>query len=71
MNWLDEVVAAVSVAPWHCCSTRTRVEFGGKNLRSQVPKKMIKNTTNIPPVKVLPARLTPRPQRAEWRKKSE
>ena len=22
--------------PWHCCSTRTRVEFAGKNLRSQV-----------------------------------
>lgn len=34
----------------HCCSTRTRVEFGGKNLRSQVfSKKMIKNTTNTPP----------------------
>jgi len=31
--------------PWHCCSTRTRVEFGGKNLRNQVfSKKMIKNT---------------------------
>jgi hypothetical protein len=31
--------------PWHCCSTRTRVEFGGKNRRSQVfSKKMIQNT---------------------------
>ena len=30
---------------WHCCSTRTRVEFVGKNRRSQVfYKKMIKNT---------------------------
>ena len=35
---------------WHCCSTRTRVEFVGKNRRSQVfSKKMIKNTTNHPP----------------------
>ena len=34
----------------HCCSTRTRVEFGGKTLRNQVfYKKMIKNTTNTPP----------------------
>jgi len=36
--------------PLHCCSTRTRVEFGGKNRRSQVfYKKMIKNTTNTHP----------------------
>lgn len=29
----------------HCCSTRTRVEFGGKNRRSQVFfRKMIQNT---------------------------
>ena len=62
----------MSKARWHCCSTRTRGEFGAKNRRSQVfSKKMIKNTTNIPPVKVLPARLTPRPRRAEWRKKSD
>jgi hypothetical protein len=41
--------------PWHCCSTRTRVEFVGKNLRSQVfSKKMIKNTTNTPPARYFP-----------------
>ena len=34
----------------HCCNTRTRVEFGGKNRRSQVfYKKMIKNNTHTPP----------------------
>ena len=34
----------------HCCSTRTRVEFAGKNRRSQVfYKKMIKNNTHTPP----------------------
>jgi len=33
----------------HCCSTRTRVEFGGKNRSSQVfYKKMIKNNTHTP-----------------------
>ncbi len=35
--------------PWQCCSTRTRVEFVGKNRRSQVFfKKMIKKTTHTP-----------------------
>ncbi len=35
--------------PLHCCSTRTRVEFVGKNRRSQVFfKKMIKKTTHTP-----------------------
>jgi len=36
--------------PWQCCSTRTRVEFGGKNRRSQVfSKKPIKKSTSTPP----------------------